>query len=196
MAKKNKTDAVEGEEPEKKSKKKLIVIGVLAAVGLFGAKTFLMKGQTPAQVAAAKVAAQQALNDLCDRQNDITPPKAPAKTTGTTTPTATTAPIDPDTERGPVLETDPLTVNLSDGHYLKVGVALQLTKKGVVETAKSNGLGAKALDMAIASLSPKTMPQLSQQGVREALKQKLGYDTCMAYNGDVLTVYFTTFVMQ
>lgn len=195
MAKK-KIDAADGEEPEKKSKKKLIVVGVLAAVGLFGAKTFLMKGQTPAQVAAAKVAAQQALNDLCDRQNDITPPKTQAKTTSTSTPTVTTTPVDPESERGPVLETDPLTVNLADGHYLKVGVALQLTKASVVETAKSDGLGAKALDMAIASLSPKTMTQLSQENVREALKQKLGYDTCMAYKGEVLTVYFTTFVMQ
>src|SRR5262249_10580940 len=110
--------------------------------------------------------------------------------------TATTAAVDPHTERGGVLELDPLTVNLADGHYLKVGIALQLDKATVVETAKDDGLGAKALDMAIASLSTKTMNQLADAKVREALKQKLGEDTCQAYEGEVLTVYFTNFVMQ
>jgi flagellar FliL protein len=87
-------------------------------------------------------------------------------------------------------------VNLADGHYLKVGVALQLKVGDVAATAKDDGTGAHALDMAIAALSPHTMAQLTQSSVRTSLKQKLGYDTCMAYKGDALTIYFTTFVMQ
>ena len=31
---------------------------------------------------------------------------------------------------GPVVETEPMTLNLADGHYLKVGVALQLAAPG------------------------------------------------------------------
>jgi flagellar basal body-associated protein FliL len=198
MAKKKKAP-VEGEEEAKGGKKKMIIIGVLVVVGLFGAKTMLMKPASPAAAAAAKAAKEQKLTDLCARQNtpENEAPKA-AATTGTTvagTPPTTVA-IDPRTERGGVLEMDPLTVNLADGRYLKIGVALQLDKVTVVLTAKDEGLGAKALDMAIAALSPKTMKQLSEPKVREALKRKLGVDTCMAYDGEVLTVYFTNFVMQ
>ncbi len=92
---------------------------------------------------------------------------------------------------------DPITINLADGeHYLKVGLALQLKMGLVATTEKDTGLGAKALDMAIAAISPKTMAQLSQPSVRAALKQKLGIDTCHAYDGEVLTVFFTDFVMQ
>jgi flagellar basal body-associated protein FliL len=199
MAKKKQADGEE--EAAKGGKKKLIAIGVVAAVGLFGAKTMLMKPQSPAAVAAAKAAKEQKLVDLCARQNA---PDAPAETaaeaaTTTTTAastTATTTPVDPHTERGGVLEMDPLTVNLADGHYLKVGIALQLDKATVVETAKDDGMGAKALDMAIAALSAKTMNQLAEPKVRDALKQQLGIDTCQAYDGEVLTVYFTNFVMQ
>jgi flagellar basal body-associated protein FliL len=199
MAKKKKAP-VEGEEEEAKGgKKKMIIIGVLVVAGLFGAKTMLMKPASPAVAAAAKVAKEQALVDLCARQNTpFSEEPKPAAATATTVAgtTATTVAVDPRTERGGVLEMDPLTVNLADGHYLKVGIALQLDKVGVVLTAKDDGLGAKALDMAIAALSPKTMKQLSEPKAREALKRELGVDTCMAYEGEVLTVYFTNFVMQ
>ena len=195
MAKKTKGD----EEEAKGGKKKIIIIGVVAAVGLFGAKTFLMKPQTAAQAAAAKAQAEQDLKSLCARQNEAEGHDGEKKETATTTTVAGTVAspeVDPHTERGGVLEMEPLTVNLADGHYLKIGLALQLDKATLVETAKDEGLGAKALDMAIASLSTKTMDQLSQATVRDELKQDLGVDTCMAYEGEVLTVYFTNFVMQ
>jgi flagellar FliL protein len=185
MASKKKKDT-DGEAP-KKGKSKMIVVGVFLAIAAFGAKTMLMKPQSAADAAAAKVAAQQKLVALCDRQNGITPPKTAAGVADA---------VDPATERGQVLEMDPLTVNLSDGHYLKVGVALQLNLGAVAATDKDNGTGARALDMAIAALSPHTMAQLTQSNVRDGLKQKLGYDTCMAYQGTALTVYFTDFVMQ
>jgi flagellar basal body-associated protein FliL len=196
MAKKTKGD----EEEAKGGKKKIIVIGVLAAVGLFGAKTFLMKPPTAAEAAAAKAQAEQDLKALCARQNasesDHGAEKKETATTTTVAGTVASPEVDPHTERGGVLEMEPLTVNLADGHYLKIGIALQLDKATLVETAKDEGLGAKALDMAIASLSTKTMDQLSEATVRDELKHDLGVDTCMAYEGEVLTVYFTNFVMQ
>jgi flagellar basal body-associated protein FliL len=184
-------------------KKKLIIV-VVALVGAFGAKTMLMKPPSAAEKAAAKLQAEQQLTALCHRQNaPETASATPATEVPTTTvpgvaATPTTEAIDPSTERGGVLELDPLTVNLADGHYLKVGLALQLdqTAGADVEKAKDEGLGAKALDMAIAALSPKSMDQLGQSKVRDELKQKLGTDACMAYEGEVLTVYFTNFVMQ
>jgi flagellar basal body-associated protein FliL len=195
MAKKTKGDE---EEEAKGGKKKIIIIGVVLAVGLFGAKTFLMKPPTAAQAAAAKAQAEQDLKNLCARQNEVEGADAKKETATTTTVAGTVASpeVDPHTERGGVLEMEPLTVNLADGHYLKIGIALQLDKATLVETAKDEGLGAKALDMAIASLSTKTMDQLSEATVRDELKHDLGVDACMAYEGEVLTVYFTNFVMQ
>jgi len=184
-AKKKKT--TDEDAPAKKGKSKLIIVGVLFAVAAFGAKTFFMKSESAADVAAAKVAAQQKLVALCDRQNGIAAPKTAAGAADA---------VDPATERGQVLEMDPLTVNLADGHYLKVGVAIQLKVGTVAATAKDDGTGARALDMTIAALSPRTMAQLTQSSIRDSIKQKLGYDTCMAYKGDALTVYFTDFVMQ
>ncbi len=178
---------------------------MVALVGAFGAKSMLMKPPSAAEQAAAKLQAQQELTALCQRQNTPEEGAAEAHATDTTeTPTTaaavaatpTTEAVDPHTERGGVLELDPLTVNLADGHYLKVGIALQLDKATVVETAKEEGLGAKALDMAIAALSPKTMDELGHAKVRDEIKRQLGLDTCHAYEGEVLTVYFTNFVMQ
>jgi flagellar basal body-associated protein FliL len=195
----------EGDEDAKGGGKKKIVIVVVALVAAFGAKTMLFKKESAAQVAAKKVAAEAALEDLCNRQNNVTPS---AETTGTTAPgthetttapaatTPTTIPPDPLTERGPVLELDSKTLNLADGHYLKLGLALQLDKTGVVETAKDEGLGAKALDMARKSFSTKTMDELSKPAVRDQIQQQLGLQACHAYEGEVLTVFFTDFVMQ
>ena len=200
MAKKKSGD----EEAAKGGGKKKLIIVVVALVGAFGAKTMLMKPPSAAEKAAAKLQAEQQLTALCHRQNapesasETPTTEAPTTTVPAAAATPTTEAIDPSTERGGVLELDPLTVNLADGHYLKVGIALQLDKTvgADVEKAKDEGLGAKALDMAIAALSPKTMDELGQSKVRDELKQQLGTDACMAYEGEVLTVYFTNFVMQ
>lgn len=202
MAKKK----AEGDEDAKGGGKKKIIIVVVALVAAFGAKTMLFKKETAAQVAAKKVAAEAALEDLCNRQNNVTPSAETTATTApgvhgetTTAPAATaptTIPPDPLTERGPVLELDSKTLNLADGHYLKLGLALQLDKTGVVETAKDEGLGAKALDMARKSFSTKTMDELSKPAVRDEIQQQLGLQACHAYEGEVLTVFFTDFVMQ
>jgi flagellar basal body-associated protein FliL len=192
----------DGDEEAKGGKKKIIII-VVALVAAFGAKTMLMKSETPAQVAAKKVAAEAALKDLCNRQNNVVATaETPATTEGgaetptTAAATTPTVPVDPLTERGPVLELDSKTINLADGHYLKIGIALQLDKTGVVESAKDEGLGAKALDMARKALSTKTMDELTKSNVRDQLQQQLGLEACHAYEGEVLTVFFTDFVMQ
>src|SRR3712207_2443138 len=75
---------------------------------------------------------------------------------GSSQPAAAAAPAPEPTEHaeGPVIETEPMTLNLADGHYLKVGVALQLAAPE--EGAESGGHGggeetgpstAKALDL-------------------------------------------------
>lgn len=97
---------------------------------------------------------------------------------------------------GPVLELDPVTLNLADGHYLKVGLALQLPSGGDPAAAGEQGFGAMALDMAINELSARTMDELRPTSARKELKYELGDAVCNGYDGNVLTIYFTEFVMQ
>jgi flagellar FliL protein len=97
---------------------------------------------------------------------------------------------------GPVLALDSVTVNLADGHYLKLGLALQLAE-GVDETeAKDSSLGSKALDLALDTLSKHSMSELTKPATRDELKSDLGFDVCRQYDDKVTTVYFTEFVMQ
>src|SRR6476469_5266980 len=47
-------------------------------------------------------------------------------------------------EPGPVVQLDAITLNLSDGHYLKLGMALQLTKQAGQEAAAGQAEGSAA----------------------------------------------------
>lgn len=117
---------------------------------------------------------------------------------------AAAAPAPEPTEQaeGPVVETEPMTLNLADGHYLKVGVALQMRAPGAEGSKHGGGGGeegpstAKALDLAIAEFSEHTKKQLSNPSKREAVKTKLAAKISKAYHDEVLDIYFTEFVMQ
>ena len=105
---------------------------------------------------------------------------------------------------GPVVETEPMTLNLADGHYLKVGLALQLAAPEEGEAAGGHGGGgkeegpstAKALDLAITAFSSHTKKELSNPQKRNAVKKHLAAEIAEAYHGEVLDIYFTQFVMQ
>ncbi len=209
-------------DAEPKKKKKPIVPIVVVVLGLLGAKMFLLKSpaQTPAMIdAAKKVAAQQlyntcasanhkpTLSDVVSGSTPIAPTTTPAKGSGAATErglpmqliathseAAVAAPIV--AGMSPVLELDSVTVNLRDGHYLKVGLALQLAPDVDPTVAKDTGLGAKALDMALAALAKHSMAELTPPTERDSIKDDLGFQTCQAYEAKVLTVYFTEFVMQ
>ena len=103
---------------------------------------------------------------------------------------------------GPVQTLESITLNLSDGHFLKVGLALQLT-----EPEGGHGTGeelpsAKALDTAITLLGSYSMEQLADPKVRGLVKKKLSAQVSKAYvdpetsSSLVTKVYFTEFVMQ
>jgi flagellar FliL protein len=112
-------------------------------------------------------------------------------------------------QHGPVVPVDPITLNLADEHYLKVGLALQLkaadegeaasgdhSSGGTEEEPMAEGETAKALDAAISLLGQQTMAQLSNHEVRAQVKQQLAEQISEAYDGAVTGVYFTEFVMQ
>jgi flagellar FliL protein len=104
----------------------------------------------------------------------------------------------PPPEPGAVLKLDPITLNLADGRYLKLGLALQFT----VEAGAGGGHGgaepdgSHALDLAIAQLSNRKITELNSAEAREKAKEELKKAVEKAYHEAVMDVYFTEFVMQ
>jgi flagellar protein FliL len=97
---------------------------------------------------------------------------------------------EPAPEPGEVVAMEPIQLNLAGGHYLKIGVALQLT------TAAHDADGSKALDAVIDLFSGRSMDELTRSESRDKLKHKLVKKLEHDYHGDVMDVYFTDFVTQ
>ena len=83
-----------------------------------------------------------------------------------------------------------MQINLEGGHYLKIGVALQLT------TTAHEADGSKALDATIELFTGRSMDELTRKGSRAQLKKELAKELEHDYHGDVMGVYFTDFVTQ
>jgi flagellar FliL protein len=92
---------------------------------------------------------------------------------------------------GAVLTVAPKSHNLADGHYLRIGLGLQLT----VDVAKAPD-PAKALDLVIALFSGHTIAEVSTPATRDSLKAQLKTELAKAYDGEVMDVYLTTYVTQ
>lgn len=97
---------------------------------------------------------------------------------------------EPEVKPGEVLTVEPVQVNLAGGHYLRIGIALQLT-----ETAE-HAEGSKALDKTIALFSGKSVEELSNPKERTKLKHELEEQLHEEYHDEVMGVYFTEFVTQ
>lgn len=98
---------------------------------------------------------------------------------------------------GEVVPLSPITLNLADGRFLKVGLALQLPE-GVTPPADAEvaGFAAPALDEAISMLGERTYADLVAPGGRDSAKAALSERVSVRYEGDVMGVYFTELVMQ
>jgi flagellar FliL protein len=118
---------------------------------------------------------------------------APATATTTTTEVA-----------GPVVKLDPITLNMADGRFLRVGLGFQLTaeagkKLGAEakpDTTDAAGEYAKALDLAIDVLGGQNYSELVSPEGRESAKKELVDKLKHAYEGEIEDVYFTEFVLQ
>lgn len=100
----------------------------------------------------------------------------------------------PVVEKGVVLPVEPININLADGHYLKLGFAMQLPLEG-------GGHGdpdpSEALSIAIDQFSGVQMKHLSDAKHRREAIEKLNEAIVHAYEDHhVMEVYPTTFVMQ
>lgn len=108
--------------------------------------------------------------------------------------TETTLAADVHGDPAHVVALDAITLNLSDGRFLKLGLALQLAEG--VEVSDGANFGARALDEAIDHMSTYSFKELSTPGARAEAKEALSTAVSEAYDGAVLSVYFTEFVMQ
>lgn len=105
-------------------------------------------------------------------------------------------PADAAPKPGIVLKLEPITLNLAEGHYLKLTLALQFTADAGGGAHGEKPDGSRALDLAIAQLSNRRIVELNSAGARTKVKAELMRAIGEAYDHDVMDVYFTEFVMQ
>lgn len=91
---------------------------------------------------------------------------------------------------GTVVPLDAIQINLQGDHYLRLGLALQLTA-GTKEAD-----GSKALDAAIDEFSGLPISEVSDPAKRRTLKKELEKKLDKLYEDEVMGVYFTQFVTQ
>ena len=104
---------------------------------------------------------------------------------------------EPEYELGEVQILEAISINLQGGHYLRLGLGLQLTAGGGGHGAATGEVDtAKALDAAIALYSGHTTEELSDPVIREELKAELGETLKELYEHQVVAVYYTDFVTQ
>jgi len=92
---------------------------------------------------------------------------------------------------GVVLLLEPIHVNLADGRYLKMTMALQMTA-----TAEAKPDGSKALDVAVANLSLRRVSEMSTPAQRAAIKTELTREIAKKYDQKVMDIYITEFITQ
>jgi flagellar protein FliL len=110
----------------------------------------------------------------------------------------------PDEDAAPPIEAfvelDPLNVNLADGHYLRVAVAIGLTD---VEEGDGHGDDdappietAPASDLVLSTFLGRRMADLSTVAGRDVARHDLYEGLVDFYGDDIVSVLFTEFVMQ
>ncbi len=95
------------------------------------------------------------------------------------------------TELGMLVELEALTLNLADGRFLKVSVALEMGAEVVEEPPT-----APIYDAIIATFNTLTVETLSDPAQRNATKTTLLEALTPMYGEDIVGVYYTEFVMQ
>lgn len=94
-------------------------------------------------------------------------------------------------ELGVVVAVEPISVNLADGRYLRLGFSMQLTKEATAEIPV-----ARAMDLAIGVFSGRDIAEVNDAARREELKNELARQLSETFEGEVVDVYLTDYVTQ
>jgi flagellar basal body-associated protein FliL len=100
----------------------------------------------------------------------------------------------PPTE-GAVYSLDAITVNLQEGHYLKVGIALVLDASKDKKKFEEEGAGKLALDPVIRLLGGRAIEEFESPRAIEAAKEELTEAIRPIFHCKVIEVNFTEFVV-
>ena len=100
---------------------------------------------------------------------------------------------EPEPEPGAVIAVEPISLNLAQGHYLRLGFSLQMTLEAGGHGEPDPG---KAVDAAIALFSGRTVAEVSDPATRETLKGEFLHELEELYHGEVMDVYLTNYVTQ
>lgn len=106
-------------------------------------------------------------------------------------------------ELGTLISLDAINVNLSDGHFLRIAVTLELSEEKseyvAAKTKKDKTYAfpsAPAADMVLAVFSGRVMSDLQTPEGRDAARIALEEAVHGVYGDDVVHIYLTEFVMQ
>lgn len=108
----------------------------------------------------------------------------------------------PEVTLGPLVEIDPITLNLADGHYLRLGVSFQMSD-AYEDAAKDEEVyvfpsadASKVRDALIGIFGGNDYQTLSRADGRESAREELLTKSNDLLSGNVLAVFFTDFVIQ
>jgi len=98
-------------------------------------------------------------------------------------------------KKGPIVSMEPINVNLAEGHYLRIAVALGLSPEVKLKEPEEFDKAA-ASDVVLGTFSGMAMADLTSAEGREAAREQLLEALEPHYGDEVVHVYFTEFVMQ
>lgn len=123
-----------------------------------------------------------------------------------TTVTSVVATVEEEPEIEHIIDLDPINVNLADGHYLRIAISIGMAASEDAEEESGGGHGggetetteptAPAADLVLSTFSGKTIEELSSLEGRIHAREALHEGLTEFYGEEVVTVFFTEFVMQ
>lgn len=97
---------------------------------------------------------------------------------------------------GEVVPLDPMTLNLADGHYLRLGVAVELVEGVPGAEWVEHGESSKYVDAVIEKVGGWSSEQLTAEGGRDELKGALRAAGTELFEHEFHEVYLTEFIVQ
>lgn len=97
---------------------------------------------------------------------------------------------------GEIATIESMTLNLADGHYLMLGLGMELVEGVPAKEFAESGETDKFKDLIIAKVGDMTVDQVSTTEGREALKETLRHGAKELYPDEFIEIYLTEAVVQ